>query len=190
MRGLVGRMAFFHDRSEEDFFFFLPFGIERERRCWPLTTTHFNGCDIQCSRASCCNNERSKEVPYGSCFYDISDRSVDRRVPSEGRLFWRTAAKFKSIGSHGTCPPRSPTWKACYAWKNLSPRHCLVLARTYTLKLISQERCTFNAKPQRMTLSLDPLSRPARGLGYQPIDTPEDEMYHLSNGSRRTAKTW
>ncbi|GBN23765.1 hypothetical protein AVEN_104379-1 [Araneus ventricosus] len=41
-----------------------------------------------------------------------------------------------------------------------------------------------------MTLSLDPLSRPSKWLGYRPIDTPGTEMYHPSNGLPRTANTW
>ncbi|GBN98794.1 hypothetical protein AVEN_87920-1 [Araneus ventricosus] len=35
-----------------------------------------------------------------------------------------------------------------------------------------------------------PLSRPAKWLGYRPIDTPGTEMYHPSNGSPCTANTW
>ncbi|GBM41549.1 hypothetical protein AVEN_32347-1 [Araneus ventricosus] len=66
-----------------------------------------------------------------------------------------------------------------------------MLARASTLRATSRNVYHPSRRaPEVDHCRLIPLSRPAKWLGYQPIDIPGTKMYHPSNRLPCTANTW
>ncbi|GBO22672.1 hypothetical protein AVEN_230201-1 [Araneus ventricosus] len=101
----------------------------------------------------------------------------------------RVSIKF---GPQRRRPPRSPTGEGNYRlWVFPASASTLALAGAYTLRAtLRNVDHPYRQAPGVDHFRLIPLSRPAKWLGYQPIDTPGITMHHPSNGSPRTANTW